>query len=465
LSGDQLFIRELRWQEPVELFARLCHLPGIAFLDSASTGDPRATASYIAVDPVEEIVLDLHEGENAMAVLRQLHRPRDELGPLPFTGGLIGLLSYDLGARALGLASRHDPDPELPAMVVRRYDLVIGFDHGARRAWGFARDRSSKPAAARLDEILDRPAPSALSTRALDWREESSRDDHRVMIESILSYVAAGDIYQANVSTRFLANRPVGFSAPAAYLALRERSPAPFAAYLDLGRGSTLLSASPERFIRCDPAGAIETRPIKGTAPRAADPAEDRRNGEALARSAKNRAENLMICDLLRNDLSKVASEGSVVVSQLAELERFASVWHLVSAVHGHLGPGKDVIDLISATLPGGSITGAPKKRAVEIIDQVEHSARGPFFGIVFALAVNGTLDSMIVIRSIVATPTRLLARAGGGIVADSDPGEEYAELRAKVDPILGVPPSGTTALAQRSRNKGGTRPDGEVRG
>ncbi|KKC27389.1 anthranilate synthase component I family protein [Sphingomonas sp. SRS2] len=438
MSEDTLLVRELPWTEPAEIFARLAGAPGIAFLDSAATGDPRSTASYIAVDPAAEVRLAAGSMAEALAVLRHLHVASNAVGPLPFTGGLIGLLSYDLGPSATGVGSRHPADPELPALIVRRYDLVIGFDHEARRAWGFARPRDGMDADSRLDRLLAQSAPAPAGDAAPHWTEETSPARHEAMIEAVLGYLRAGDIYQANISTRFVAARPAGFSPAAAYLALRTRTPAPFAAYLDLGEGCALLSASPERFVRCDADGHVETRPIKGTAPRAADPQEDRRNGERLAASAKDRAENLMICDLLRNDLSQVAEEGSVTVSQVAKLERFASVWHLVSAIHARLREGQDAIDLLAATFPGGSITGAPKRRAVEIIDEIEESARGPFFGIVFALGGDGAMDSMIVIRSLAVTATRLIARAGGGIVADSDPAAEYAELRAKVDPVLG---------------------------
>ena len=438
MSDDSLLIRELLWTDPGEMFARLAGQPGIAFLDSAAVGDPRSAASYIAVDPAAEVRLATGTMDEALAILRKLHIAAPVTGPLPFTGGLIGLLSYDLGPSAMGVASRHPADPQLPALIVRRYDLLLGFDHRARRAWGFARLRDGLSAAARLDRLLDRAAPPPPSDIALHWTEETSPARHGAMIEAVLGYLRAGDIYQANISTRFVAARPEGFSPSAAYQALRRRTPAPFAAYLDLGEGCALLSASPERFVQCDAAGLVETRPIKGTAPRAADPDEDRRNGERLARSAKDQAENLMICDLLRNDLSQVAEDGSVTVSQIAALEGFASVWHLVSSVHARLREGCDAIDLLAATFPGGSITGAPKRRAVEIIDEIEDSNRGPFFGIVFALGGDGAMDSMIVIRSIAATPTRIIARAGGGIVADSESASEYAELRAKIDPVLG---------------------------
>jgi para-aminobenzoate synthetase component 1 len=435
-----LTVRELDWRDPVEWFERLADRPGIAFLDSAATGDPRSCASYLAIDPAEEMRLTGGSMDEAIAALRRLHRRDDEAAPLPFTGGLIGLIGYDLGPDALGVASRHGRDPDLPAFVVRRYDLVLGFDHHTRRCWAFARPRTGETAAERIDALLATTSTPRMSQpSSLAWTEETDREGHAAMLAATLDYIAAGDIYQANISTRFTAARPAGLSGPDAYRDLRRRSAAPFAAYLDLGEGSALLSASPERFVQCDSLGAIETRPIKGTAPRSADADQDRLNGERLAASPKDRAENLMICDLLRNDLSIVAEEGSVTVSQLAQLEGFASVWHLVSAVHAKLRTGQDAIDLIAATFPGGSITGAPKKRAVEIIDEIEDSARGPFFGIVFALGTNGAMDSSIVIRSIALTPTRLIARAGGGIVADSDPDEEYAELRTKVNPVIGA--------------------------
>jgi para-aminobenzoate synthetase component I len=439
MSRGKLVVRELPWTDPGDWFARLADRPGIAFLDSAATGDPRSTASYIAVDPVDEVRLAVATMDEAMAAVRHLHQPAEDAGPLPFTGGLIGLLSYELGPSALGVVSRHRPDPELPALVARRYDLLLGFDVVARRAWAFARPRRGRTADQRIDRLLAAGAPPAMpASSPLGWIEETPPARHGAMIEAALAYLRAGDIYQANISTRFTAARPGCFDMAGLYRALRARSPAPFAAYLDLGAGAALLSASPERFVRCSRDGWIETRPIKGTAPRSADPQEDLRNAERLIASAKDQAENLMICDLLRNDLSIVAEEGSVVVPQLAQLEGFTSVWHLVSAVEAKLRRHRDAIDLIAATFPGGSITGAPKRRAVEVIDEIEESARGPFFGIVFALGGDGALDSSIVIRSMAATPTRLVARAGGGIVADSDPASEYAELRAKIDPVIG---------------------------
>lgn len=429
-------IRELPWREPADLFAVIGDRPGTAFLDGGAIGDPRSAFSYIGVEPVAEARLPLAALDAVESALRQLragHAPA--AGPLPFCSGLIGMIGYAPGARHLAKIGTRPGDPAVPDLIVRRYAILIGFDLAARRAWACVQPGHETA----LTTIVEGVAPSAASAAPVIWTEETPAADHREQVEAVLRYIAAGDIYQANVTTRFGGARPAGLSAAAAYLALRQRSPAPFGAFVDLGEGGALISASPERFVHCDADGQIETRPIKGTLPRDPDPARDRANAERLKASAKDIAENLMICDLLRNDIAQVAVAGSVEVPQLAAIEGFASVWHLVSEVRGQLAPRRDAIDLLCATLPGGSITGAPKKRAIEIIDEIETSARGPFYGTVFWIGDDGAMDSSIIIRSVVMTPTRMTAAAGGGIVADSDPEAEYAELRAKIDPILGA--------------------------
>jgi len=433
-----LLIQEIPWRDPAEIFTIVGDRPGTVFLDSAATGDQRARISYIGVDPIDEVRLPVASMDAVEVALRRLRRPGEAIdGPLPFNSGIIGVIGYAPGARQMAAMQARADDSEVPDLIVRRYDLILGFDLAQRRCWGIARDRGATSAASRISQLLEASGPALPISAHADWREYTSAAEHRAQVEHVLRYIAAGDIYQANVSTRFSRPRPCGFSAAAAYLALRHHNPAPFGAFVDLGEGSALISASPERFVQCDRKGRIETRPIKGTMPRDADPDRDRANADQLAASAKDIAENLMICDLLRNDLSQVAVAGSIDVPQLAALEGFASVWHLVSAVRGQLAPGRDAIDLLRATLPGGSITGAPKKRAIEIIDEVETSARGAFYGTVFWLGDDGAMDSSLIIRSIVVTPTQLIAAAGGGIVADSDPQAEYAELRAKIDPVL----------------------------
>ena len=439
---------EIGWIEPEAAFARLAHLPDVAFLDSAAQGGSRAAAAYLCLDPVEGVALHTASMARALDVLSGLADAMAVEGAcaewgLPFKGGLVGMMSYETGLSGHGLVSRHEPDPDIPAFVVRRYDLVIGFDLLARRAWIFASARKDAPAAdriARLAEALAATKPlQAAPTVPLDWQEQTPYPAYAEKIGEVKRLIIDGDIYQANISTRFVARRPIGLDETAAYLRLRSLSAAPFAAFLDLGEGSYLLSASPERFVQLNSDGIIETRPIKGTAPRHADPQQDKAGGLRLASSEKDRAENLMICDLLRNDLSMVAMPGSVKVPQLAALEQFASVWHLVSVVTAQLSAGKSAVDLLSAVMPGGSITGAPKRRAMEVIDAIEDTPRGPNYGCLFWIGADGAMDSSIIIRSLVATPERIIAQAGGGIVADSSAEGEYAELRTKIAPLLTV--------------------------
>jgi para-aminobenzoate synthetase component 1 len=244
-------------------------------------------------------------------------------------------------------------------------------------------------------------------------------------------YIVAGDIFQANLSQRFEA--PLGEPAWTLYRRLRERNPAPFAAFLDFPE-AVILSASPERFLHVDAAGRVETRPIKGTRPRGIGPEHDAALAEALAESAKDRAENLMIVDLMRNDLSRVCSPGTVRVPELFALEHYATVHHLVSTVVGELAPGCNALDLLRGAFPGGSITGAPKIRAMEIIAELEPSQRSVYCGSIGYYSLTGALDTSIAIRTVIAPSRqdRVYFSAGGGIVADSDPEQEYRETLHK---------------------------------
>ena len=253
-------------------------------------------------------------------------------------------------------------------------------------------------------------------------------------VARVRDYIVAGDIFQANLSQRFEA--PLREPPWALYRRLRARNPAPFAAYLDFPE-ATVLSVSPERFLRVGASGAVETRPIKGTRPRGLGPEHDAALGRALSESAKDRAENLMIVDLLRNDLSRVCSPGTVRVPELFALERHPTVHHLVSTVVGTLAPGAGVVDLVRAAFPGGSITGAPKVRAMEIIAELEPSQRGVYCGSVGYWSLTGELDTSIAIRTAVARGDRVYFSAGGGIVADSDPEQEYRETLDKARALI----------------------------
>lgn len=432
-------VQELQWRDPATVFAALGDRAGTAFLDSAAASDSRGHYSYLCFDPVDTLVVEDPEDPDPIGRLRRLGGSGSAAGPLPFSGGVVGMIGYDIGRALLGVGSRHERGAA-PALVARRYDRVLGFDNRNRKAFATLRDRSGEPARVCLARLRARTATiRQWSVPPLEWIELTDPKAYAQKIDAVLAYLQAGDIYQANFSTRFVARRPATFDPVAAYLRLRRLSPNPFGAYIDLGAGRALLSASPERFVQVRAGGRVETRPIKGTAPRYADPVADRAAAEALRCSGKDRSENLMICDLLRNDLASVSRSGSVRVTQLAELEEFASVWHLVSAVEAKLASDRDALDLLAATLPGGSITGAPKRRAVEIIDELEDAARGAMYGTVFRWSDDGELDSSIIIRSILVSADEVIAQAGGGIVAESEAESEYAELRAKADPLLRV--------------------------
>ncbi len=414
-------------------------------LDSAVMS-PQGRYSYIARDPFRIIrctpypwrvsidgVASTADPFTALAGELAPHR-RQTAGPVPFCGGAIGFLSYELGGVLERLpAPRDTPCPA--DMVFGLYDTVAAFDHERREAWVIAPGlHAAESLAAALGTApLSVPAP----VRGV-WTQESDRASHEDRIRKTLEAIAAGEIYQANITQRFLAESPAGTPAFDLYRLLRARAPAPFAAFLNAG-DMAVMSVSPERFLSVEADGQVETQPIKGTRPRGKTPAEDAALAGELRASAKDRAENLMIVDLLRNDLARVCVPGSVCVPALNRLTTFPAVHHLVSTVTGQLRQGLGPVDLLRAAFPGGSITGAPKIRAMEIIHALEPGARGPYCGCIAWVGFDGAMDSSIVIRTLIQTGGRLMAQAGGGIVADSDPAQEYEESLVKVRPLLSV--------------------------
>ncbi len=439
---------EIPYKDPVTAFAPFAANPVSAFLDSADGAGGRGRYAFIAVDPIETVAVLAGE-VSALNPFRRLKdmlaRARLEHDPAlpPFQTGLCGVLSYELGG-VLERLPCAKPGPGFPALFVGLYDTVAAFDTFERRAWIITSNIDpARPSAAQRRQVMAvriaaapnlQPPPSF---SADDWTWEMDRDAYMAAVQRAIDYIYAGDIFQANITTRAVTKMPADIDPFTLYRRLRWASPAPFAAYLGCGAGAALISASPERFLKLDPSGRITTRPIKGTRPRADTPEQDAAYAVELTESAKDRAENLMIVDLLRNDISRVALIGSVGVDALYELETFARVHHLVSQVHGRLRPGYDAIDLFCATFPGGSITGAPKIRAMEIIHELERSRRGAYCGSVFWASLDGTMDSNIVIRSLVVDGDTVSAHAGGGIVADSDPAAEYDEMRTKAQPLL----------------------------
>ncbi len=431
------------------MFRRFAADPYLAWLDSQTTG-ARARYSYLAPDPAwsgaRDGAINLLAAKNPFNVLQSFQSafpPARVCAPVPFAGGLIGFLGYECGAVLERTPCHVFAGPDF---AIGLYDALFAWDHAETRFWLISNGLPETDAAARkaraerrargLLDRLDGSGPALACTPPLDFRPAEMRAVQEHRIARAIAYIEAGDIFQANITARFHAGR-AGAHPAALHLALRARNPAPFGAYLACGEDFAIASVSPERFLTLSSAGEIEARPIKGTRPRAALPQDDAALAAELTASAKDRAENLMIADLLRNDIGRVAEIGSIHVPELAALESFAHVHHLVSCVRGRLRAGMTATDLLRATFPGGSITGAPKIRAIEIIHELEKAARGPYCGSLFWLGEDGAMDSSILIRTAVVTPDQVIIQAGGGIVADSDPAQEYEELLTKATPLL----------------------------
>jgi para-aminobenzoate synthetase component 1 len=430
--------------------------PGLAFLDSALPHEALGRYSFIAADPVHRIVardgrtqIDGRDfaGSAFDAADHLLQRyplaGRPDLPP--FQTGLVGAFGYGLRHAVEDVPRHGSRDHRFADLTAGYYDLVIAVDHQAHRAFVLSSGAPEQDAAARRARAqmrtdwalarLGRRIPRPEFSWSIDARPDLTADQFRRMVRRTIDYIEAGDIYQANITQRFQAPLPPGFGPGgpgrlALYEALRRRNPATFAAFLDFGE-TAILCSSPERFLKVS-GSRIETRPIKGTRPRGDTRAEDADLAAELLASAKDRAENLMIVDLLRNDIGRVAKLGSVKVPILFGLESYATVHHLVSVVTAELQGGCTAVDLLRAAFPGGSVTGAPKIRAMEIIAELEPTARGPYCGAIGYLSAAGAMDTNIVIRTALIDGDRISFQAGGGIVADSDPEAEYQETLVK---------------------------------
>jgi para-aminobenzoate synthetase component 1 len=443
-----LDVREIEWVEPEAAVLAWEADPHLAWLDSGGVPGALNRYSYIAASPF--LVLTDADGADPFAALAEAlarwHLPPG-CAPVPFAGGAIGFFGYGASHYLEHLQARHAAEP--PGMVMGFYDMVLAFDRLERRSWilssGFPesgtarRDRAGQHADEAVARLAARPALIKKSLKSVQWKDDLRSEIYRERVGRILDYIKGGDIFQANFTTAFRAARPEGITPLDIHQALRAKSPAPFGAFLACGNGLALAGISPERFISLDPDGRLETRPIKGTAPRGRNPEEDSRLREGLQTSEKDRAENLMIVDLMRNDLGRVAAIGSVRVEALWRIETHPGLHHLVSVVSARLRPGLGAVDVLRAAFPGGSVTGAPKLRAMAIIDELEAAARGAYCGITCWIGFDGAMDSSITIRTLAITPAQIIAQAGGGIVADSEPAAEYEEMLLKIGPMLGV--------------------------
>ncbi len=429
-------------------------LPYLALLDSPLLSPGLGRFSYLTADPFLILrskggTIDLISGDSAerlegdpFAVLQSLLR-RYSLSPAlglpPFQGGAIGYFAYELAHHLEKLPCNATDDLGLPDMIVAFYDWLLAWDHATNRVWAIATglpDGGARKAQERLAWItgrlreappppLDDQEPPFTST---GLRSNFTRAQYLEAVKVVKEYLARGDVYQVNISQRFEVS--ISSSPWELYLRLRRINPAPFAAYLDYPEVA-VLSASPEEFLRLEH-GVASTRPMKGTRPRGIDSAADQRLAAELLASEKDRAENVMIVDLMRSDLGKVCEIGSIQVPELFVVEQYAKVFQMVSTVQGRLRPGLDAVELLTACFPGGSVTGAPKIRAMEIIDELEPTQRSVYCGALGYIGFDGAMRMAVPIRILLAKGHRVLFQVGGGIVADSDPDAEYQETLDK---------------------------------
>jgi len=441
---------------PDEVFRRLQQEPGIFFLDSGMADGRLARYSYVGIDPF--FVLQSQGRRirvNWNGTLEKLTgNPFDELDrllsgfaieredtPVPFKSGAVGYFGYDAGRHLEKLPRLARDDLNLPECRFGFYDVIYAYDHIESRSYllsnGFpetsepGRLRRAKERLIEFKKRLDSPGLS-LSVKPMSRPSRITCNfthaAYLAAVERARQYIIAGDIFEVNLSQRF----EVDLTLPPAELCLKLRriNPAPFAAYLDCGDFS-VVSASPERFLKLS-GDMAETRPIKGTRKRGGTPDEDQTLAAELLDSEKDRAENMMIVDLSRNDLGRVCRYGSVKVTGLAVLETFPTVFHLTSTIVGELDEGRTRNDLIKAAFPGGSVTGAPKVRAMEIIDELEPTRRGVYTGAIGWLGFDGDFDLNIAIRTIIAKGSKAYFQAGGAVTYDSDPEAEYQETLHK---------------------------------
>ncbi len=465
---------------PEAVFLNLHRLPGFFFLDSAMAGHELSRYSYLGVNPFLTLRsrgegIDLVEGKR---IEHRMGSPLDVLtaemnkmrvmggSPLvPFSGGGVGYFSYELGRTAVGVPLAASDDLGLPEMNLSFYKTILAYEHRTRRWFGASvdltggrgttirkrlgneieklRELAAKPhrgtataaTASVQPEGEEAAAPASAPAPGRRFEVDGvtvtstmSRDEYLSGVKKVQEHIAAGDIYQANLTQRW----SVAYDGDPGrlYLALRKTSPAPFGFFMNTGE-AILAGSSPESFLNVS-GRTVETRPIKGTRPRGANEEEDARLKAELEASAKDKAELTMIADLERNDLGRVCNPGSVHVQELHRIESYSNVHHLVSVIRGDLRPEVGFRELFTATFPGGSITGAPKKRAMEILDGIEGTVRGPYTGAMGYLGLDGSLSLDVAIRTLVLTQGVCHLGVGSGIVADSVPDQEYEECRAK---------------------------------
>ncbi|MEQ5801385.1 aminodeoxychorismate synthase component I [Halomonas sp. H10-9-1] len=433
---------------PLPAFTRLRGRPGAVLLDSGRPEAPGGRYDILSSDPLAVLEVDaaghidgvpelrgLPPFAAQQALLERLTATRSlPESELPFLGGLIGYWSYDLGSLLEPVGQRARAAVALPASRVGLYDWALIQDHQREEAWLVATPARRRQVLEWLSSASVAEIPCRLTA---PFVAELDRDAYLARFAAVQRYIRAGDCYQVNLAQRFSA--PYRGDLWHAYRRLRQATPTPFAGFMAWPSAhgeQAILSLSPERFLACRD-GQVETRPIKGTRPRGDTPESDARLAGELEGSLKDRAENVMIVDLLRNDLGRSCRPGTVRVPQLCGLESYVNVHHLVSVVTGTLSAGRTPLELLAAAFPGGSITGAPKVRAMQIIDELEPSRRSAYCGSLGYVDIRGHMDTSIAIRTAVADRGHLHLWGGGGLVADSEGEAEYQETWDKIRHLM----------------------------
>lgn len=468
MAAIDISIRQLDWTFTTEqVFSHFSHLDWAMLLDSANANHNDAKYDIICINPVATLTCNYNKISpsrskssnkltitatnqtqfitgNPFDVIKLLmteHYPEQrniDTQSLPFTGGAMGCFSYDLGRTLEQLPTTAKADITLPELNIGFYDWALIYDY-QHQQWLISHCRGKQALADTLDWLLTLLATPLKNTTNFtlqsDWLSQITEQEYRSKFNQIQAYLISGDCYQVNLAQRFQAQYQG--DEWQAYLLLRNSNKAPFSAFIRLP-AQAVLSISPERFIQLK-GHYIETKPIKGTIPRDADSKLDHLAAKTLLQSEKDRAENLMIVDLLRNDIGKVASAGSVKVPKLFKVESFPAVHHLVSTIQAELKPTLGATDLLKGAFPGGSITGAPKIRAMEIIEELEPCRRSLYCGSIGYISCNGNMDTSITIRTLIAENNTIYCWAGGGIVADSTAKAEYQETFDKVSRILPI--------------------------
>lgn len=447
-------VQELKYDSPLKMARCFAFEPGVVFLHTAKLQEDLGRYSFLGVRPFDFLITKngwvktlsgISKGsffESLKSHLRRFELTKHPDFP-PFQGGGMGYLGYDLNRELEQLPAPRVDDLGVPEGLFAFYDLVFAWDHAEEKTFLFSsglpfEGRARKDfAQARMADLLDfiqSPASDRDPSKKLMLEEafvsNFSQKEYLVAAQKSMDHIYAGDIFEVNISQRFKAR--VKHTPFEIYETLQAVNPAPFSGYLNFP-ACQLISASPERFLKMSEK-SVTVCPIKGTCRRDKDPQRDEILKQMLLHSEKNRAENIMIVDLMRNDLSKVCLPHSVQVPKCCELQTFETVHHLVSTVTGKLAPEYDVIDLLKATFPGGSITGAPKIRAMEIIAEIEPTARGPYCGSMGYIDFSGDCDFSILIRTFVMKRDILTFQVGGAIVADSSPESEYEETLVKAE-------------------------------